>query len=295
MINYFKSDPTTYVMLFRGGTLLRQGLGASFFHMPALTSVVAIPTTVQDAQYALKETTADHQEITIQGDVSYRISRPETTATLLDFRVDPRSQQYLTQDPEKIRLRLIHVLQAAARTMLRSYPLEDVLGAAAGLSRQLLAEVQNNPSVSELGVSVDDLRLLHVTPTAETRKALEADFREQLNKRADQAIYARRKAALDEERTLQETEMATETAMEEKRRNLVEMQASNSKTLAEADAAAEEMRLAPYKDIRTQALAALALNKWAESGANIGQLNLSPDLVGQISGWLSHATTGEHA
>ena len=293
MINYFKSDPTTYVMLFRGGKLLRQGLGASFFHMPGLTSVVAIPTTVQDAQYALKETTADHQEITIQGDVSYRISRPETTATLLDFRVDSRSHQYLTQDPEKIRLRLIHVLQAAARTMLRSYPLEEVLGAAAGLSMKLLAEVQNNPSVSELGVSIDDLRLLHVTPTAETRKALEADFRERLNKRADQAIYARRKAALDEERTLQETEMATETAMEEKRRNLVEMQASNRKTLAEADAAAEEMRLAPYKDIRTQALAALALNKWAESGANIGQLNLSPDLVGQISGWLSNATTGE--
>ncbi|MEM7704822.1 MAG: SPFH domain-containing protein [Pseudomonadota bacterium] len=291
MFRYFKSDPTTHVMLFKGSKLIRQGAGDSFFHVPALTSIAALPTTVQDAQFAIKETTTDHQEIALQGDISYRISQPATTAAALDFRIDPKTHQYLTEDPEKIRNRIINALKAYAHALLRDKTLEDALGLAEQLSANLLTRLQTDPSVLELGITIDGLRVLHLTPTAETRKALEADFRERLNQRADQAIYARRKAALDEERRLQETEMATEVEMEERRRELVAMQAQNKTTLAEADAKAEEMKLSPYKNIPTQALIALGLIKWAEAGANIGQLNLAPDLLTQLAGWMNTSTT----
>jgi hypothetical protein len=63
-------------------------------------------------------------------------------------------------------------------------------------------------------------------------RALEADAREDLLRRADQAIYERRNAAVEQERRIKENELSTEIAVEEKKRQIRE-------TKVEADLSVE--------------------------------------------------------
>jgi hypothetical protein len=79
--------------------------------------------------------------------------------------------------------------------------------------------------------------LLPVRPTPEMARALEAEAREGLQRRADEAIYSRRNATVDQERRIKESELATELPVEEKRRQIREVQMA-------ADIAVEEQRSA---------------------------------------------------
>lgn len=287
MITYFKAEPSAHVMLFSNGRLKREGKGLSFFCSPGLSSVVLIPATSQDAPFALREVTSDHQEITIQGHLTYRIKDVRRAASALDFTVNPRTHAYRTDDHLKFEQRIVNALQSMARDFVRKLGLEEALGAAEEMTQLLHQQLNHESSLTGLGVVIESVHILHVTPAAETRKALEAEYRENLNRRADQAIYGRRKAALDEERTLRETELKTDIEIEDRRQELVATQAENQLTLARGEAEAEKLKLTPYGEIAPQALVALALNKWAESIKDIGQLNITPDLLTQLAGWMS--------
>ena len=74
---------------------------------------------------------------------------------------------------------------------------------------------------------------LSTRPTPEVAKALEAEYRETLLRKADEAIYARRAAAVDEERKIKEKELSSDRALEEQRRELIVLQGENAKQEAE--------------------------------------------------------------
>ena len=80
------------------------------------------------------------------------------------------------------------------------------------------------------------MALLAVKPKPETAKSLEADAREALLRRADEAIYQRRNASVEHERTIKENELATEIAVENKKRQVREAQ-------MEAERSVQERRL----------------------------------------------------
>jgi hypothetical protein len=63
-------------------------------------------------------------------------------------------------------------------------------------------------------------------------RALEAEAREEMLRRADQAIYDRRNSAVEQERKIKENELNTEIAVEDKKRQIRE-------TKVEADLAVE--------------------------------------------------------
>src|SRR5262249_21009759 len=78
--------------------------------------------------------------------------------------------------------------------------------------------------VKMLGVEIIALTILSIKPTPETARALEAEAREALQRKADEAIYARRNAAVEQERLIKESELNTEIAVEEKKRQIRETQ-----------------------------------------------------------------------
>ena len=93
-------------------------------------------------------------------------------------------------------------------------------------------EVVDEQSIVGLGAALESLHFATVKATPEMQKALEADYREGLQQRADQAIYARRAAAVAEEREIRQSELNTEVELENRRRDLVDTQARNSLALA---------------------------------------------------------------
>ena len=72
-MRYIKVPPTTYLMQFKNGRVVREGLGLSFFYYAPTTSLVAVPVGSADVPFIFQETTGDFQSVTIQGQVTYRV------------------------------------------------------------------------------------------------------------------------------------------------------------------------------------------------------------------------------
>src|SRR5919198_2647473 len=114
-IKFIKVQPTTYLLQYRGGKILREGLGHSFFYYAPTTSLVAVPVASADVPFIFQETTADFQAVTIQGQVTYRVGDPKRLAGLLNYTLAKDGETYLSEDPEKLPERVIHVVNVLAR------------------------------------------------------------------------------------------------------------------------------------------------------------------------------------
>ena len=88
------------------------------------------------------------------------------------------------------------------------------------------------------------LSILAIRPNPETARALEADAREQLLKQADEAIYARRNAAVEQERAIRENELNTEIAVENKKRQIREAQMDAERAVQEKQHQLQEAEMA---------------------------------------------------
>lgn len=287
LVQYYKGEPNVHVIRYRGGQVVDHGPGLAFWYLPFNTSIAAVPVVTQDTAFIFNEATHDYQAVAIQGNLAYRLTAPLEAAKLLDFTIDPANGRYRTKDPEKLAQRLIHMVQAHTRSQVIGLSLQDALTKVRDLADMVLERVNREPALAALGVVIEGLHFTGVAATPEMRKALEADFREALQQKADQAIYARRAAAVEEERRIKQRELDTEVELENRRKDLVDTQARNRLALAEAEAKAEELKLSPYGELEPQVLVGLALKEWATAGGQIGNLTITPDMLGQLVGWVA--------
>ncbi|HEX7898810.1 MAG TPA: SPFH domain-containing protein [Planctomycetota bacterium] len=308
-IRYMKAGPTTYVIQHVGGAVKREGAGLSFFYYAPGSTLVAVPLASVDVPFVFNETTADFQAVTVQGQVTYRVSDPRRAAQLLDFTVDPRGA-YLSEDPAALGDRLTRAAQVLARGFVARFGLRDVLTRGDALAADVLPALRKQEAVTMVGVEVLGLSILSLKPTPEMGRALEAEAREGLQRRSDEAIYARRNAAVEQERMIKEnelnteiaveekrrkvreTQMAAEVAVEEQRRALVDTRVENEKKDADARAYALEASLKHIRGLDWRVLMALgaegmdagvlfadAFRELAQNAAKIGELNVTPDLL----------------
>jgi len=221
---FIKSQPTTYLLLYEKGKVKREGVGLAFFYFAPTASLVAVPISTVDVPFIFKEVTADFQEITIQGQVTYRVADPKKVSQLLNFTLDATGKNYVSDDPEKLAQRLINLIQVLMRAELQGLSLRNTLGASDAIVKRVLAGLGSSEQVNALGLEVLGLSILAIKPNPETSRALEAEVREQLLKEADEAVYTRRNAAVEQERAIKENELNTEIAVENKKRQIREAQ-----------------------------------------------------------------------
>ncbi|MFI2743639.1 SPFH domain-containing protein [Zhouia sp. PK063] len=220
-INYIKFDSMNYVIHYSKGKVNKEGRGLSFFYFSPNSSIVSIPVSSNDFQFVFNETTKDYQEVTLQGQVTYKIVQPKQLAETLDFTVNNK-KQYLKSDYEKIQQRIINEVQTSSSAILQRLTLKESLRQFEDIEKEILNSVQKSKSVQMLGLEILSVNVLGVSPNPEMARALEAQTRESLQKEADQAIYERRNFAVAQERMIKESELNTEIAMEEKQKQIVE-------------------------------------------------------------------------
>ena len=232
-IKFIKVQPTTYLLQYRGGKIVREGLGLSFFYYGPTTSLVAVPVASTDTPFIFQETTADFQAVTIQGQVTYRISEPKRLAALLNYTLEKDGDTYVSEDPEKLPERVIHVINVIARAELQKLPLREAIRASDTLVQAVKARLVAAEEITSLGLEVLGLSILAIKPTPEIARALEAETREQLFREADEAVYARRNSAVEQERAIKENELNTEIAVENKKRQIRETQMEAERAVQE--------------------------------------------------------------
>jgi hypothetical protein len=221
------------LMHYRRGQVVREGLGLSFFYYAPTASLVSVPVASIDTPFIFQETTADFQTVTIQGQVTYRVSDPKRLATLLNYTLAAYGGDYVSEDPEKLPERVIHVINVLARAELQKLGLRDAIRGSDEVVKIVKAGLVASEEITSLGLEVLGLSILAIKPTPETARALEAETRENLFREADEAVYARRNAAVEQERAIKENELNTEIAVENKKRQIRETQMEAERTVQE--------------------------------------------------------------
>lgn len=231
---YFKGDQSEYVVHYAGGKVRREGRAQSFWYLRLNTTISLVPMNAQDVPFVFNEITSDHQAVTYQGMATFRITTPQRALETLNLSVDPRTKTPQSSDLDQLRQRITNTINSAASSEIQSRTLIATLRDFEAMSASILLRLGENATLATYGVEVVNLVITSIRPTPEVAKAMEAELRESLMKAADEAIYARRKAAVEEERKIKEQEMATELAVEHKRKEIIALSSEN--LIAEADA-----------------------------------------------------------
>jgi len=232
-IRYYKAEPTTYVFRYRKGAIKQEGRGLSFVYFEPGTTLVAVPMATQETPFIMKETTADYQEVSVQGQLVFRISDPEKISGMMNYSLNKSANGYVSEDPEKLSNRVLNIAQVIARSEIQTLKLQDALGASRHLVDLIRTDMAASNTLETLGIELVDLSIQAIRPAPETARALETAAREELLREADEAIYARRKSAIEQERTIKESELRTELAVEEKRREISESKIEAERALQE--------------------------------------------------------------
>jgi len=175
-----------------------------------------------DVPYIFNEMTADFQEITLQGQVTFRVRDPKKLAGLMNYTLAADNLTYVSDDPENLAQRILNQVQVLMRAELQKQTIKSAIKCSGMLVLSVRQGLAACELVDQLGIEVLALSILAVKPNPETARALEAEVREQVLQEADEAIYSRRSAAVEQERGIKENELNTEIAVENKKRQIRE-------------------------------------------------------------------------
>jgi hypothetical protein len=330
-LRYVKASPSTYVIQYRNGQPVREGTGLAFFYFAANASLVSVPLESVDVPFMFNEVSNDFQEVTVQGQVTYRVGDPKVLASLMNFTLKPNGE-YASEDPSKVPQRVVNAVQVQLRSALQGRTLQDLLRGSEQLVQTVRDGLRRPEGLASLGLELVNLAVLAVKPNPETSRALEATVREQILKQADDATYVRRNAAIEQERAIKENELNTEIAVETKKRQIRETQLQAERAVLEkrqeiqnedmagrialedknkaltvlrmenarkeADAKAyaigtvmkavegvdpKVLQALNVGNADPSTLIAMAFQGLAENAQRIGELNITPDLLQQLS------------
>ena len=313
-ITYCKANPTDYVLHFSGGKIAHEGPGESFFYFRPASSIASVPLASVNVPFVFTEPTADFQTLTVQGQITYRIANPKQAAQMLDFTIDAKGK-HSSDQYQKLPERLIYSLQTLVRAEIQGLPLRQALVHGDALTERVRGRFAQTPEVVQLGVEILNIAILSLRPTPEMAKALEAEAREALNRGADEAVYVRRNAAIEQERKIKENELLTELVVQAKKRELHEREleaeialerqraaltdqkAENERKEADTRAYALKAVMEPVQKMDWRVLMmlnpqggdarntiAMAFQELAMNASKIGELNMSPDLLRTLIG-----------
>jgi regulator of protease activity HflC (stomatin/prohibitin superfamily) len=244
--------------------------------------------------------------------LTWRVEDVHLAASMLDFTADADGR-IVGDGPEVLKQRLVGTTQVLTRHAIQALSLREALASPDVVGEEVSRALAESPAIGTLGVRVLALSIQAIRPTPETSRALEAEAREELLRRADEAVYERRNAAVLQERRIKESELQTELAVEERQRqireahmaadiaveeqrsSLIAQKTSNDRQEADARAYALETILQPVRDVDWRTLMAVgagsgdsrlmiavAFRELAENAQKIGELNVTPDLLNAL-------------
>jgi hypothetical protein len=199
------------VLAYRGGGLRREGPGQAFWFRAINTAIAEVPIDDRELPFLFHVRSADFQELTVQGVITFRVVDPQRVARRIDFAIDLHSGRW-TQTP-----------------------LEQLAGLVMQLAQQFVIDELVK---RDLGIEVVAVRVAAVAPTAEMEKALQQPTREAIQEDADQATFRRRALAVESERAIAENELQNRIELARREEDLVTREGANARRRAEEQVAA---------------------------------------------------------
>jgi regulator of protease activity HflC (stomatin/prohibitin superfamily) len=226
-IYFFKAEPTEFVRMRVGKRIKKEGEGISGYYLPFRTTMEMVSITTNEQPIYFTEFSKDNQEVNIQGGFLYKVSDPKKVMEVYNFSIDPITKGYLTEDFQRFPEHILQLIKGKTRNIVQDTPLEKLLLMGDELAHNIIKSLGEEDIAGKMGIDLISLYFGSILPTPEIATALEAKFREHLLQKADEAIYSRRAQAVENERTIQENEMKTKIELEQKRKELVDLEGKN--------------------------------------------------------------------
>lgn len=325
VVRHLRAESSSHVLLYRRGTLVRSGRGLAFWFLPMTASIAEVPVDDRELPLAIRARSADFQDVTVQGVLTYRVVDPAALAEHVDFSIDTLRGVHLEQPLEKLALRLSQLAQQHAAEWIGRTPLREVLRDGPAVVRERVhAALSADDAMGAMGLAIASVRISSIAPAPDLERALEAPMRERIQQEADEAAFARRALAVEKERAIQENELQNQIELARREEQLIAQRGTNAKREAEEQAQAkgiaaeaeaqrlrtssgaqaasiravdgakvemERERMAIQKEVPPAVLAALAARELATKLQRIDHLHVGADALGPLLTELASAGT----
>lgn len=239
LFRHLRAEPTSHVLGYKNGALRREGPGQAFWFRAINTAIAEVPIDDRELPFLFHVRSADFQELTVQGVITFRVVDPQRVARRIDFAVDLDSGRW-TQTPLEQLAGL--VMQLAQQFVIDDLVKRDVrrilADGVAPIRAHIAAGLAAEPALQDLGIEVVAVRVAAVAPTAEMEKALQQPTREAIQQDADQATFHRRALAVESERAIAENELQNRIELARREEELVGREGANQRKRVEEQAAA---------------------------------------------------------
>jgi regulator of protease activity HflC (stomatin/prohibitin superfamily) len=323
IVNHLRSAPTLHVLHYRRGKLVGEGAGLAFWFRPIHTAVAEVPVDDRELPFLFHARSADFQELTVQGVITFRVADPALLARRVDFTIELENGRWAQAPLEQVAGLLTQLAQQFVIDELVRLDVRRILAdGVAPIRDRIAGGLAGEVALGELGLEVVAVRVAAVTPTAEVEKALRQPTREAIQQSADAATFERRAQAVDKERAIEENELRNRIELARRGEQLVVQEGANDRRRAEELAAAAQIRAAGEDErgrlearreadttdvvqaarlraereraqiqaaMGADVLAALALRELAGQIGQIEHLTVTPDLLTGVLGRLTAA------
>lgn len=322
---HLRTEPSLFVVHSRNGRIIRKGRGLSFWFWPLTSSIAQVPMDDREVPVQFHGRSRDHQDVTVQGVVTYRVIDPVRLAGRLDFSIDTQSGRYAKSPLESLALLIVQLTQQIAWQYVATNPLQTILSEGfEAIRERVTQELLADESLAVMGLEVVTVRINAVQPTPELERALQMPAMEAIQQRADEATFQRRAMAVEKERAIQENELKTKLELARREEELIDQRGKNARHEAQERAEAESIaveaharqsrvsadaeadsirsveaarveserdRMEIYAQMPAPVMMGLAARELATKLQRIEHLNVTPDLLGPMLTELVRAGT----
>lgn len=238
LVSHLRSETTMHTLRYAKGALKTSSPGASFWFRPLHTALAEVPLADQDAPLHTRGRTADFQEVHVSGAVTFAVDDPERLSGRIDFGIDADGQ-WINGPLDRLQTLLGGLADQHVNAFVAARVLTALLSdGGEALRTHLSSALHAEGSLAEMGLRVVAVRIGQIAPGADLERALQTPAREQLQRAADAAQFARRAEAVEHERAIAENEMANRIAIAARERELVETEGENTRRRVTEAAAA---------------------------------------------------------
>ena len=323
-VTHLRSTATMHVLHRSRGRIRHDGPGVAFWFRPMSAAISEVPIDDREQPVLITVRTADLQQVSAPGTVTYRFVDPALAATHIDFSVQLKTGAWAETPLETVGS-AIHGATAAAVTQalagrdLRAALTTDPAWLAATVHTALAADER----LTSTGLAVVGVRFAVLRAEPDVERALQTPAREAIQQEADKATFERRAVAVEREAAIGQNELANQIDLAARAEQLIAQKGTNARREAQEQAAAgaiataaeaarttelaqaraeadqvvgaaaaetERAKLAAYTGMPRDLLLALAAREAAAALPAIDQLVITPDLLSSLLGRLAGGT-----
>ena len=238
---HLRSESNMHIRRFRNGRLIASGKGLAFWFLPMGTSIAELPTDDRELQFLFQGRSRDYQDVTVQGEMIYRVTDPDCLASRVDFSVDLDSGAHRNRPLEQLATLFTGTAQKHAGRYMASRDIKTlVVDGAEQLQLSIEQGFAAESVFADMGLEMVSLGIKDIRPVAELEKAMQTPTRESIQQNADEATFQRRALAVEKERAIAENELQNRIELAAREEKLISQQGTNERRRVEEQAIAEE-------------------------------------------------------